>query len=154
MCLEKNRTNRLCKLCQRNYRGQNGASSNFLKHLKRAHPAEYVKIFNPKDGFALEKSESNNNTTAVDSAASTCRQNRIILSVTKNLIIRCNFPLNIMENTGFQDFMEDCYFKCEPILAKNVRRNNHLYYKLSFRLHRQLNPQQLSSRQLSLLCTY
>lgn len=135
--IEKNRTNGLCKLCKRNYKDQSGVSSNFLKHLKRAHPAEYDQIFNPEHSSALEKNNDiNDHTAATDSAASTSRQNRIILSITKNLIVRCNLPLNIVENPGFRDFMKDCCFKCEPISTKNVKRNvipsitNDMYQKI------------------------
>ncbi|CAF4069257.1 unnamed protein product [Rotaria sordida] len=122
--IEKNRTNGLCKLCNRNYKDQNGIFSNFLKHLKRAHSTEYDQIFNPEDSFSSEQKHVNNdNIPSTDSTRSTHRQNRIILSTTKNLIIRCNLPLNIVECAGFRDFMKDCCSKYEPMSAKKIKRD-------------------------------
>ncbi|CAF4087181.1 unnamed protein product [Rotaria sp. Silwood1] len=123
-CVEKNRTNGLCKLCKRNYKDQNGVFSNFLKQLKRVHPTEYAQIFNPEDNFSLEgKHVNNDNTAATDLTSTTNRQNRIMLSTAKNLIIRWNLPLNIVETAGFRDFMKDCCFKCEPISAKKLKHD-------------------------------
>jgi len=130
--LDKNRTNGLCKLCKRNYKDQNGIFSNFLKHLKRVHPYEYDQIFdreyeylNEEEKNAVEENDdrTTTTTTAGDLTSRKYKQNRIILSITKNLIIRCNLPLNLVENVGFRDFMKECNFKCEPISTKKLKRD-------------------------------
>src|SRR5579862_950236 len=84
---DKNRTNGLCRLCNRNYKDQNGIFSNFLKHLKRIHPFEYDQIFALEDVcFSEEKNvEGDDRAAAATELTSTkYKQNRIIFSITKN----------------------------------------------------------------------
>jgi hypothetical protein len=121
--LDKNRTNGLCKLCKQNYKDQNGIFSNFLKHLKRVHSLEYNQIFAGEDEcLTEEKNDIAGDRVAADLTSSKSKQNQIIYSIAKNLIVRCNLPLNLVENPGFRDFMKECNFKCEPISAKKLKR--------------------------------
>ncbi|CAM4895123.1 unnamed protein product [Rotaria socialis] len=121
---EKNRTNGLCKLCNRNYKDQNGIFSNFLKHLKRVHPNEYCRIFNLEDEFISGGKHANDDdSTATASTTVKSRRNRVALSMAKNLIVRCNLPFKIVESAGFRDFMKECGFKFEPISAKKLKRD-------------------------------
>jgi hypothetical protein len=123
---DKKRTNGLCRLCNRNYKDQNGIYSNFLKHLKRVHPFEYDQIFAREYRCLTEEKsvvEGDDQAAEVDLTSAKYKQSRIILSISKNLIIRCNLPLNFVENPGFRDFMKECNFKCEPISAKKLKRD-------------------------------
>jgi hypothetical protein len=123
---DNNRTNGLCRLCNRNYKDQNGIFSNFLKHLKRVHRFEYDQIFAREYECLTEEKnveEGGDDRATVDLTNTKYKQSRIILSITKNLIIRCNLPFNLVENTGFRDFMKECNFKCEPISAKKIKRD-------------------------------
>ncbi|CAF3979721.1 unnamed protein product [Rotaria magnacalcarata] len=126
--VKKNRTNGLCKLCDQNCKDQIGIFSNFLKHLKHIHANEYNRIFNPEDEFSSEGKHANGNDLIVaDLTSSKHKQNRYILSNAKNLIIRCNLPLNYVESVGFRDFMKECSFKCESISIHEALNNvNHL----------------------------
>jgi len=123
---DKNRTNGLCRLCNRNYKDQNGIFSNFLKHLKRIHPFEYDQIF-ARDEYECLTEENNvfgeDREAAADLTSTKYKQSRILLSIAKNLIIRCNLPLNLVENTAFRDFMKECNFKCEPVSTKKLKRD-------------------------------
>ncbi len=92
--LNKNRTNGLCRLCKKNYKDQNGIFSNFLKHLKRAHPLEYDQIFNCNNECLTEEGNAiGGDRTAADLTIVKHKQNRIASSIVKNLIIGCNLPL-------------------------------------------------------------
>jgi hypothetical protein len=120
--LDKNRINGLCRLCKKNYKDQRGIYSNFLKHLKRAHPVEYDQIFHRQNECLTDEGNViGDDQAAVDLTSAKYRQNRIISSITKNLIIGCNLPLSLVENPGFRGFMKECNIKCEPISAKKLK---------------------------------
>jgi hypothetical protein len=124
---DKNRTNGLCRLCNRNYKDQNGIFSNFLKHLKRIHPFEYDQIF-ARDEYECLTEENNvfgddRAAAAADLTSTKYKQSRILFSLTKNLIIRCNLPLNLVENRAFRDFMKECNFKFEPVSTKKLKHD-------------------------------
>lgn len=121
---DKNRMNGLCKLCNRNYKDLRGINSNFLKHIKRKHLSEYQKTFSPRtDEDFLEEIDSPDDhpSAANDSIHMNNKQNRICLSVAKNLIIKCNLPLTIIENAAFREFVKECYPKWQPISSKKVK---------------------------------
>ena len=119
---DKNRINGLCRLCNRNYKDQNGIFSNFLKHLKRVHRCEYDQIFAPEfECLTEEIPVFGDDRVAADLTNTKYRQSRIVLSITKNLIIRCNMPLNLVENPAFRDFMKECNLKCEPVSTKRLK---------------------------------
>ena len=121
--IDKNRMNGLCKLCNNNYRDQHGIYSNFLKHIKRAHPLEYGQIFNNGNNCSTEKQNTvDNDQVDFDLASTKNKQNRLITSITKNLIISCNLPFNLVESPGFRSFMKECNIKHEPISSKKIKR--------------------------------
>jgi hypothetical protein len=123
---DTNRTNGLCRLCNRNYKDQNGIFSNFLKHLKRIHPFEYDQIFTRDEYECLTEVnnvEIDDRAAAADLTSTKYKQSRIILSIVKNLIIRCNLPFNLVENPAFRDFMKECNFKFEPVSTKKLKRD-------------------------------
>src|ERR1700733_12620281 len=95
--IDKNRTNGLCRLCHRNYKDRSGTYSNFLKHFKRTHPLEYNGTFNHEHEYTIDDvNASNDDNSTYDFTDMKHRDNRIILSITKNLIIRCNMPFNLV----------------------------------------------------------
>jgi hypothetical protein len=121
---DKNRTNGLCRLCNRNYKDQNGIFSNFLKHLKRIHPFEYDQIFSRQyECLTEENNVFGDDRAAADLTNTKYKQSRILFSLTKNLIIRCNLPLNLVENPAFRDFMKECNFKFEPVSTKKLKHD-------------------------------
>ena len=118
---DKNRTNALCKLCNRNYKDRRGVYSNFIKHLKRIHSSDYDEIM----GYEAESSNEDNMVTEhqvpVNPTPKNKQQNQFILSGAKNLIIRCNLPFSFVENTGFRSFLKECNFKSEPVSARKLK---------------------------------
>ncbi|CAF1509795.1 unnamed protein product, partial [Adineta ricciae] len=48
---------------------------------------------------------------------------RINVAIGKYLIIKCNLPLNLVENQGFCDFMKECNLKWDPISTKRLKQN-------------------------------
>lgn len=121
--IDKNRTNGLCLLCHRNYKDKSGIYSNFLKHIKRAHPVEYNRVLSNGEDECLEDSSScGNDEIQCDLMDTKHKENRIILSITKNLIIRCNMPFSLVENPAFRDFMKDCGVKFRSISNKRLKR--------------------------------
>lgn len=120
--LDKNRVNGFCKLCQKNYKDRNGSYSNFIKHLKRIHPLEYER--NSSSNGAYLSEEANDvidDRVATDIASVKNKQNEFILSITKNLIIKCGLPLNIVEYASFRDFLKDCHLKFEPVSSRKLK---------------------------------
>ncbi|CAF3753693.1 unnamed protein product [Rotaria socialis] len=122
--IEKNRTNGLCKLCRRNYKDKSGVFSNFLKHLKRQHPLEYNQVFNNEhEYFTEDRNGIEDGHEPIDLTNIKEKENRIILSITKNLIIRCNLPLNLVEKPAFRDFMKECSLKYRPVSTKRLKHD-------------------------------
>ncbi|CAF3962704.1 unnamed protein product, partial [Rotaria magnacalcarata] len=120
--IEKNRTNGLCKLCHRNYKDKSGVFSNFLKHLKRQHLLEYNQVFNNEyEYFTEDRNGIEDAHEPIDLTNIKEKENRIILSITKNLIIRCNLPLNLVEKPAFRDFMKECNLKYRPVSTKRLK---------------------------------
>ncbi|CAF4483082.1 unnamed protein product [Rotaria socialis] len=116
--------NGLCKLCKKNYKDQHGIYSNFLKHIKRAHPLEYDQIFNHGNECSTEEQNIiSDDRVAIDSTSTKNKQNRIISSIAKNSIIGCNLPFNLVESPGFRDFMKECNVKYKPISSKKLKRD-------------------------------
>jgi hypothetical protein len=122
--LDKNRINGYCKTCEKDYKDQQGIYSNFVKHLKRKHPHDYERLFPTQGEMIVEEVNGVDDDQAapVDLTNSKSKQKQFITSVTKNLIIKCNLPLNIVEHAGFRDFLKECNFKCKPISSKKIKR--------------------------------
>jgi hypothetical protein len=122
--IDKNRINGHCKLCNNNYKDKNGVSSNFLKHLKRKHFCEYQQIFPVHDESLFEDlfNESDDH-VSVDTSTIKSKQDRINVAIAKYLIIKCNLPLNLVENQGFRDFMKECNIKWDQISSKRLKYN-------------------------------
>lgn len=144
---DKNRINGLCTLCHRNYKDLHGIYSNFVKHLKRKHVVEYKKIFSRPMNDDMsdeiddsdEQQQQSNDLTQVNS-----KQHRINVSLAKNLIIKCNLPLNTIENVSFREFIKDCYPKWQPISSKKLKSDiissmNDRIYKKIYETLQQIN---------------
>ncbi|CAF3006748.1 unnamed protein product [Rotaria sp. Silwood2] len=100
-----------------------GTYSNFIKHLKRIHPNEYERIVSSDAAYLSEEENvfSNDRTTA-DLGNIKYKQNQFILSITKNLIIKCGLPFNFVEHASFRDFLKDCHLKFEPVSSRKLKR--------------------------------
>jgi len=121
--IDKNRTNGLCKLCNGNYKDRSGGFSNFLKHLKRKHLHEYRKLSIDQRDDLSDETNVIGDEQAMDLLSTKCKQNRINLSIAKNLIIKCNLPLSIVENCAFREFMNECGFRWKPISNKKLKHD-------------------------------
>ena len=96
--------------------------SNFLKRFKRAHTREYTQIFAQTDQVSpvvancrMDDSEGN------DGVPNKSKQHRLNVSIAKNLVVKCNLPLNIVESPAFRDFIKDLNPKWEPISCKALK---------------------------------
>lgn len=100
-----------------------GIYSNFVKHLKRKHPSEYQQAFSSADDdLSVEVGSSFDHCESLKELAEiSSKQRRIDSSMAKNLIIKCQLPLGLVENLAFREFMKECYPKWEPISAKNLK---------------------------------
>lgn len=103
--IDKNRVNGLCKLYHKNYKDRNGTYSNFIKHMKRMHCIEYEQI-SSSDALSEETNVviDDRATTDLSNTYIKSRQNEFVLSITKNLIIKCGLPLNFVERASFCEF--------------------------------------------------
>jgi hypothetical protein len=121
--IDRNRINGYCKLCSQNYKDKCGNFSNFLKHLKRKHTPEYNKLsFDQVEDSSVVVNDSDYRATTELSSSNT-KQNRINMSIAKYLIIKCNLPLNLVENYAFRQFMKECNIKWDPISSKNLKHD-------------------------------
>lgn len=122
--IDNNRTIGICKLCHRAYKDLYGIYSNFKKHLKRQHPYEYQKSFclRPEDDPSGEIDVLPDDPTAATLDNNRSKSSRINLTIIKNLIIKCNLPLNLIENPAFRDFMRECVPKWEPMSVKKLKQ--------------------------------
>ena len=116
------RMNGYCTICQKDYKDNNGVFSNFLKHLKRKHQKEYKKSFKTDEDDDDDLFEENvhvlSDFSTINSSPNKVKQNRINMAIAKNLIIKCNMPLAIVENSAFRDFINECNIKWQPISSK------------------------------------
>lgn len=139
---EKNRTNGLCKLCRRNYKDQHGIYSNFVKHLKRKHPVDYEKSFsihkdnNDDDSIFEGINSTNDQQASMDFTLMNSKQNRVNYSIAKNLIIKCNLPLSLIENSAFREFIKECYSKWQPISTRRLKAN--IICSINKRIHEKI----------------
>jgi hypothetical protein len=118
----KRRTNGLCTLCKGNYKDKEGIFSNFLKHLERLHPREYHRVFKPDEEDMSSHSTAPMNDSLADIPVSIkCKQQQLNASITKNLVIRCNLPLSVVENPAFLEFMKELNPKWQPISSKALK---------------------------------
>ncbi|CAF1540839.1 unnamed protein product [Rotaria sp. Silwood1] len=122
--IEHNRISGHCQLCNQDYKDKVGIFSNFIKHLKRKHLPEYERTFNKQDeGLLEEEIIEGDGRPTTELSTNKFKQTRINLAIAKHLIIRCNFPLNLVENHAFRDFIKDCNVKWTPISAKHLKHN-------------------------------
>ena len=122
--MDNNRICGHCQLCDKDYRDKIGIFSNFLKHLKRKHFSEYERLFYKHDESLLEEGITENvSQSTAQLHLKDSKQVYIISTITKYLIVKCNLPLNIVENNGFLDFMKECGIKWEPVPAKHLKHN-------------------------------
>ncbi|CAF1525832.1 unnamed protein product [Rotaria sordida] len=128
--IEHNRISGHCQLCNQDYKDKVGIFSNFIKHLKRKHLPEYEQTFNKQDeGLLEEEIIEGGGRPTIELSTNKFKQTRINLAITKHLIIKCNFPLNLVENNAFRDFIKECNVKWIPVSAKHVKHNTIAQFK-------------------------
>ena len=121
---ENQRVNGLCRLCNRNYKDKISVFSNFLKHLKRMHTHEYNQIFVEEDqGSPVDSSSRMDDAEGSGGISSKCKQHRWNTSIAKNLVVKCNLPLTLVQNPAFRNFMKDLNPKWQPISSKALKSN-------------------------------
>ena len=121
--IDGNRTNGRCKLCKENYKDVKGVYSNFLKHLRRKHVPEFLKMFPSHEKDSAEDMDVVNGESSKEQAMVQPNVNRVSFAITKYLIIKCNMPLNLVENSAFREFMKECHVKWNYVSAKAVKKN-------------------------------
>lgn len=121
--IDGNRTNGHCKLCKKDYKEVRGVYSNFLKHLQRKHLPEYSKMFPSRENDAGEEIDVTNGQSSNEKTVMQSYANRVNFAITKYLIIKCNMPLNLVENSAFRQFMKECHVKWDHVSAKAVEKN-------------------------------
>ena len=69
------------------------------------------------------------------------KQNQFAASVTKNLTVKCNLPLNIVEQLGFRIFLKECKVKFDPLSSKCIKRVIIPSFKIDIinKIHQSLN---------------
>lgn len=124
------RVNGYCTICQKNYKDNKGVFSNFLKHLTRKHEKEYKKSINDDDDDVFEENvDVLTNLSTTNSSPNKMKQNRINMAIAKNLIVKCNLPLSIVENSAFRDFINECNIKWQPISSKRLKLEYISFFK-------------------------
>jgi hypothetical protein len=140
--IDKNRINGHCKLCNQNYKDKTGIFSNFLKHLKRKHLHEYQQVFiEEEEGLSEEGVVESNGQPTTELSTNKSKQNRINLAIAKYLIIKCNLPLNLVENNAFRDFIKECNIKWNPVSARRMKYDaiNSFTEKMNKTMHETLD---------------
>lgn len=56
-------------------------------------------------------------------SSSSNKQSRINTSIARYLMIKCNFILNLVENSSFHVFMKESNLKWDPISSKDLKRD-------------------------------
>ncbi|CAF1304557.1 unnamed protein product [Rotaria magnacalcarata] len=122
--LENNRVRGHCRLCNQDYKDKAGICSNFLKHLRRKHFSDYERTFKKHDeGLSEEGIIASDGQSTTELSSNKTKQVLINSTITKNLIIKCNLPLNIVENHAFRDFIKECNAKWDPVSSKHIKLN-------------------------------
>lgn len=121
---EGNRTKGRCKLCLKDYKDTRGIYSNFVKHLKRIHPHNFKKMNSGEEEEMSTVETPTSTTEKTTSIESTIKekQDRFMMSITKNLIIKCGLPLCFVEQTAFREFLKDLNVKTAPLSTKKIKR--------------------------------
>ncbi|CAF1373788.1 unnamed protein product [Adineta steineri] len=135
--LDKNRTSGLCKFCKKSYKDQTGIYSNFTKHLKRAHLSEYEQFLGRETEHSFDDVEINSYDRKAYLPDAQEKQNHLHLSITKNLIVKCNLPFSFIESIGFRSFMKDANIKYNPVSSRKIKQTiiptftNDVFQKIS-----------------------
>lgn len=78
---------------------------------------------NQDETLSDDLSNENDDSISTDTLSMKSKQDRINVASGKYLIIKCNLPLNLVENQGFRDFMKECNLKWDPISTKPLKQN-------------------------------
>ena len=100
-----------CKLCGKQYSDNTGSTGNFHKHLKRKHVNQYEQSKCPDS--ILSNNDIDDHTECLE--VNVIRINETIL---KELIVKCNLPLTIVEHIGFRNFLKTVAPKWKPTSSR------------------------------------
>ncbi len=104
-----------CQLCNFPYNDKVGSTGNFHKHSKRKHKKEYSE--EKKQDYDDSNSEPNGET--VDQIAK--YEEKVNESITTNLIVKCNLPPAIIEQSDFREFMKLVVPKWKPSSSRHIK---------------------------------
>ena len=126
--LDGKRMKGYCKLCEKSYTDHRGIYSNFTKHLKRKHGDHYEKVASDIDECENDMMNvANDDKTTNAPLDNKNKENQFVMSVTKNLIIKCGLPLHLVEKPAFREFLKDLNVKVSALSAK---KSNVLLFRL------------------------
>jgi hypothetical protein len=112
----KNRVSGQCKICHKEYFDNFGSTGNFHKHLKRKHKQQYENW----NHSHINDQEMDIEENLDDDIKNYAKINESILT---NLIVKCNLPPSLIENSGFRQFMKLVSPKWKPTTARYLTKN-------------------------------
>jgi hypothetical protein len=90
-----------CKLCEKVYSDKAGSTGNFHKHLKRKHPNPYEKSKFPD---SIPSNNDINTSEHLENLSDYTK--KINQAILEELMVKCNLPPAIIENTAFRKFLK------------------------------------------------
>lgn len=121
--LDEKRTKGNCKLCGKDYTDYRGIYSNFIKHLRRKHQTRYDEVVSGNDEYENETVNVPNDDKITNvPLVGKNKDHQFLMSITKNLIIKCGLPLHLVEKGAFREFLKDVNIKVNALSAKRIKR--------------------------------
>ena len=88
------------------------------------HTREYNQIFMEEDqGSPVDSNSRTDDAEGSGVLSSKCKQHQWNTSIAKNLVVKCNLPLTLIQNPAFRNFMKDLNPKWQPISSKVLKSN-------------------------------
>ena len=88
------------------------------------HTREYNEIFGAQDqGSAVDSNVRTDDAEGIRVVSSNCKQHQWNTSIAKNLVVKCNLPLTLVQNPAFRNFVKDLNPRWEPISSKTLKSN-------------------------------
>ena len=106
-----------CQMCNSQYKDKAGSTGNFHKHLKRKHSKQYDRE------RKQTRDASNSDQDGTDDQQLNNIDQKINESVTLNLIVKCNLPPSVIEQSGFRAFMKLVAPKWKPSSSRYMKTN-------------------------------
>ncbi|CAF1334543.1 unnamed protein product [Didymodactylos carnosus] len=119
----KNNWSACCQLYKQTISDKIQTTSNFNRHLRRAHASEYTQWLNSKYAKPSQPNIDDIFTTKIKYDDRHERQKAISNSIIQDLIGDMRMPLNIVERTGFKNFMNKLDPKYSIISHRIITRD-------------------------------